>query len=381
MTVEQRPVGRPLRPQPIRSTLPPAARSGDPRAAVLRRPLGTRAPMAAARRAAACSTSAASFAYGSAAMPGRAIGEPRLVGIERDPEHLARRRERFPWIRSSRATPPPCRSPTASPTRSPCSTSSSTSTVREAAMAEAHRVLRQGGMLIVSVPHRGLLHRLDALNLYEALRRRRPHWPPLEPATESGGSRAPALHRPRSSRSCWGRGSPSIVSRAPGSACRSSSPLPARRQRRVRRPSACQRARARRTWWSTASTTLLPLGPLGYHLTVRARPSAAGRRAVSARVLFACWPFEGHVFPHLSVAPAAARPRRRAAGLLHRRRVREHRRGRGHGGLPAAQAGGCLAARARARAREPAAPAVAAAAARRVPRVAGRERSRARWPT
>jgi hypothetical protein len=39
----------------------------------------------------------------------------------------------------------------------------------------------------VSVPHSGLLHRLDALNVYESLRRRRPHWPPLEAATESGG--------------------------------------------------------------------------------------------------------------------------------------------------------------------------------------------------
>src|SRR6185437_8284009 len=32
-----------------------------------------------------------------------------------------------------------------------------------------------------------LLHRLDALNVYSALRRRRPSWPPLEPATGSAG--------------------------------------------------------------------------------------------------------------------------------------------------------------------------------------------------
>jgi SAM-dependent methyltransferase len=57
----------------------------------------------------------------------------------------------------------------------------------EAAIAEARRVVGDGGVLVVSVPHRGLLHRFDALNVYAALRRRRPHWPALEDATESGG--------------------------------------------------------------------------------------------------------------------------------------------------------------------------------------------------
>jgi len=43
--------------------------------------------------------------------------------------------------------------------------------------------------MIVSVPHRGALHRLDALNVYSALRRRRPSWPPLESATCSAGGK------------------------------------------------------------------------------------------------------------------------------------------------------------------------------------------------
>ena len=63
----------------------------------------------------------------------------------------------------------------------------------EAAIAEARRVVHDGGVLVVSVPHRGLLHRLDALNVYEALRRRRPHWPPLEAADGIGGARASPL--------------------------------------------------------------------------------------------------------------------------------------------------------------------------------------------
>jgi hypothetical protein len=46
-------------------------------------------------------------------------------------------------------------------------------------------------VLIVSVPHAGPLQGLDALNRYAALRRRHPSWPPLEPATGSAGG----IHR------------------------------------------------------------------------------------------------------------------------------------------------------------------------------------------
>jgi SAM-dependent methyltransferase len=57
----------------------------------------------------------------------------------------------------------------------------------ERVLAEAHRVLRPEGTLIVTVPHRGPTRWLDALNLYAAMRRRRPSWPPLEASTESDG--------------------------------------------------------------------------------------------------------------------------------------------------------------------------------------------------
>jgi SAM-dependent methyltransferase len=45
----------------------------------------------------------------------------------------------------------------------------------EAAIAEVARVLKPGGALAISVPHRGLLWRLDSLNLYAALVRATRH--------------------------------------------------------------------------------------------------------------------------------------------------------------------------------------------------------------
>jgi SAM-dependent methyltransferase len=52
-------------------------------------------------------------------------------------------------------------------------------------IAEARRVLRPGGTLILSVPYRGPLARADSLNLYSALRERLPFLLPLD-ATERG---------------------------------------------------------------------------------------------------------------------------------------------------------------------------------------------------
>ena len=53
------------------------------------------------------------------------------------------------------------------------------------ALAEAWRVLRSGGTLILSVPYRGPLAWADSLNLYIALRERLPAMLPLDP-TEQG---------------------------------------------------------------------------------------------------------------------------------------------------------------------------------------------------
>lgn len=131
------------------------------------------------------------FGYGSVAVaaggpPGRVA-----VGIERDPEHLERGRRLYPWLTILEGDA------TSVPVPDDCADAVLLLDILEhlgepeRAVEEAHRVLRPGGVVIVSVPHRGPQHRLDSLNLYRGLRARRPWWPPLEPATES----AAGVHR------------------------------------------------------------------------------------------------------------------------------------------------------------------------------------------
>jgi SAM-dependent methyltransferase len=128
-----------------------------------------------------------SFAYGSAAIQAGGPAGRVVVGVERDPEHLATARDRFPWITVLEGDA------TALPVPDAVADAVTMLDVvehvdrPEAAIAEARRVLRSGGVLVVSVPHRGLLERLDMLNVQENLRRRRPDWPRLAPAAESGG--------------------------------------------------------------------------------------------------------------------------------------------------------------------------------------------------
>jgi SAM-dependent methyltransferase len=127
------------------------------------------------------------FGYGSVAVaaggpPGRVA-----VGIERDPEHFERARKLYPWLTMLKGDA------TSLPVPDGCADAVLLLDVLEhvaepaRAVAEAHRVLRPGGVVIVSVPHRGPQHGLDSLNLYRRLSRRRASWPPLEPATESAG--------------------------------------------------------------------------------------------------------------------------------------------------------------------------------------------------
>ncbi|MGO9958676.1 MAG: class I SAM-dependent methyltransferase [Solirubrobacteraceae bacterium] len=128
-----------------------------------------------------------SFGYGSAAIGARGPAGRMVIGVERDPDHLETARRRFPWVTIMDADA------TALPVPDGCADAVILLDViehiaePERVLAEAHRVLGPGGVVVVSVPHRGPLRWLDALNLYAALRRRRPSLPPLEAATESDG--------------------------------------------------------------------------------------------------------------------------------------------------------------------------------------------------
>jgi SAM-dependent methyltransferase len=128
------------------------------------------------------------FAYGSAAIaaPGRPPGRV-VVGVEPDATHLAKAHERFPWITVLPGQAQHLPIPDGAADAVTLLDVIEHVDRAELAIEEARRVLRSGGVAIISVPHRGLLWRVDALNVYAAVRRRWPQLPPMEEATESGG--------------------------------------------------------------------------------------------------------------------------------------------------------------------------------------------------
>jgi SAM-dependent methyltransferase len=125
------------------------------------------------------------FGYGTAALMGSGSSRRHVIGVEQDAAHLRAAARRFPWVPILRADA----------THLPIADGSVDAAVMldvlehvaepSAVLAELRRVLGPGGVLIVSVPHRGLLTRFDSLNVYPAMRRRWPSWPALEPAEHS----------------------------------------------------------------------------------------------------------------------------------------------------------------------------------------------------
>lgn len=219
-----------------------------------------------------------SFGYGSAAIQAGGPEGRIVVGVERDPDHLRGAHDRFAWITvlDGDATELPV------PNRVADAVTMLDIVEHvdrpEAAIAEARRVLHDGGVLVVSVPHRGLLHRLDALNVYEALRRRRPHWPPLEAATESGGhehrhfrlSELEALLRPQFEVDRVARTGLGLQELFHLGLLVLRVPLRAERITRALLPLHLV---------IYLLDDLLPLGRFGYHLTVRARAVSGGSSA------------------------------------------------------------------------------------------------------
>lgn len=129
-----------------------------------------------------------SFGYGSAAVVARGPEGRVIVGVERDPGLLAQARRQFPWLPMVEGDVSEL------PIADGCADVVLLLDVIEhiaepqRALAEARRVLAPGGTLTISVPHRGATSWLDSVNLYAAVRRRRPSWPELDGmvATEDG---------------------------------------------------------------------------------------------------------------------------------------------------------------------------------------------------
>jgi SAM-dependent methyltransferase len=219
-----------------------------------------------------------SFGYGAGAIQAGGPEGRVVVGVERDPDHLRGAQEHFPWITvlDGDATELPVPDGVADAV-------TMLDIVEHvdrpmAAITEARRVVRDGGVLVVSVPHRGLMHRLDALNVYEAMRRRRPHWPPLEAATESGGhkhrhfrvSELEALLRPHFEVDRVARTGLGLQEVFHLGLLLLRVPLRAERVTRALLPLHLV---------IYLLDDLLPLGRFGYHLTVRARAVLGGSSA------------------------------------------------------------------------------------------------------
>ena len=120
------------------------------------------------------------FGFGTNQLPGRLV-----VGIDRSACYLDRARHTYPRLALARADALDL--PFADASFDAVVALDVLEHLRDPrdGIEEIRRVLRPGGQLILSVPHRGILWRWDSLNLYDALRRRFPTLPRLEETEQS----------------------------------------------------------------------------------------------------------------------------------------------------------------------------------------------------
>jgi len=129
------------------------------------------------------------FGYGTAALTGHVGDRRRVVGIECDDEHLVAAQQRYPWVPVLRGWAE--RLPGDDQSVDAVALLDVIEHVAEPAdvVKEIHRVLRPGGVLVLTTPHKGLLERFDSLNLYPALCKRFTKWPPLDEADGAASGR------------------------------------------------------------------------------------------------------------------------------------------------------------------------------------------------
>ena len=224
-----------------------------------------------------------------------------MVGVERDPAHLEHGRALFPWVQIMPATQRRSRWPTRASTPSCFSTCSSTSSTRSARSPKPTRPASRRRDMI-SVPHRRgcwsvWTRSTSTARSVDAVRRGRRWKRPRSRRRDAPsllGCAADRLLEPefavdRVARTGLGLQELLYLARC-SSGCRCE-------------PNRCGDPCFRCICSCMPSTTASRSA--GSPITSQSvlGPGSGGRR-MSPRVLFACWPFEGHVFPQISIARA-----------------------------------------------------------------------------
>jgi SAM-dependent methyltransferase len=223
------------------------------------------------------------FGYGTAALTGRGRSRWRVIGLERDRGLVELAAKQYPWIPLVQADAAAL--PFGSGTMDAVVALDVVEHMANPALvfAEARRVLRSGGYLLLTMPHQGLLAALDANNRYTSLRRRRPSLPPLEPYDDSttGQHRHFRLDEVRSA-----LGAGFVVDRVArtglGVAELLHLPVLIAFKALLRWQGAYLTLRSLH-FYSYLVEDFLPAGPFGYHLTILARAVGDDRPGSTAR--------------------------------------------------------------------------------------------------